>query len=636
MQEQVLLKALQPLRCDNVPRKRRERFTTDEQTAHYLIQGGYAVKIDAVVAWHEAPRRELRLSPPVPRAWGRVVACLNIWNDRKALEQTLPTWIDRVDHVIAVDGAYLATGAKGPSEDGTLDYLRALGDKVTLLTRETCWPDQVSKRNAYLALAREGDLLFIVDADEFVLAPEELLRVPDLDVGWVTVSSPLYNRLYGQPRLLRWQPGLRYDQRHHWLYVGERLLATHQYAGLAFHRTVPLVLRNERGLGHSEARKAAKMRALILHSTQEKMAAAAPQTATSDANVGGRESLQIVQVTGYDAGGVAYRLHTGINATTPHCSLFARRDPDNVFRYPRQFDAEADEEMVRAAIKTADVVHTHLRWLELDHYAQGTRAALVIHHHGTMFRKMADYFRIADSRACLRLISNLELTRYGDNLHWLPNPMPVAEYRRLAASMPPRHPGPLVIGHSPSKRALKGTETFLAVCERLRAKGVPLRVELIEGVTYAESIKRKVGCDLFFDSFDLGIQCSGLEAAALGIPVIAGDPYVARQYRARFGDCPYTFAEDGDELEAVVERMVRDADYRQQEAQQVTGYVERVHDEAAVALRYLDLLDHAMGWRRAMRLKREETKAEPVGAVTVPTSRVRHPESAVAMPALTR
>jgi hypothetical protein len=209
--------------------------------------------------------------------------------------------------------------------------------------------------------------------------------------------------------------------------------------------------------------------------------------------------------------------------------------------------------------------------------------------------------------ARLRLVSNLELLQYastGGPLHWLPNPMPVVRYRRLRAQMQRSRPSgaPFRVAHSPSKRALKATDVFLRVCERLTAAGLAIEPVLIEGQPHAESLRMKATCDAAFDSFWLGIQCSGLEAAAMGLPVVAGDTDCKREYEARLGAVPYTWANDETALAEAISRLATDRAFYDAEAGRVARYTETVHDEAAVALRYLDLLDEAIGWRAGLAL----------------------------------
>ncbi|KKW05440.1 MAG: hypothetical protein UY40_C0020G0017 [candidate division CPR1 bacterium GW2011_GWC1_49_13] len=221
---------------------------------------------------------------------------------------------------------------------------------------------------------------------------------------------------------------------------------------------------------------------------------------------------------------------------------------------------------------------------------------VVIHHHGTLFRKMSDWFNLADpTLARLRLISNFELRRYGDGLRWLPNPIPVAEYRALRSLY--FQPSPCVrIGHSPSKRELKGTETFLAAVETMRRVGLAVEPVLIENQPHGEALRLKASCDLFFDSFDLGLQCSGLEAGAMGIPVLAGDEYVRAEYEREVGSVPYVFVTPETLADAMID-LAQHEEERQGAAERLASYVTEYHDEAAVALRYLDLLDEAFRWR---------------------------------------
>jgi hypothetical protein len=602
----MIVEALRPHRALGVPRRLGDRYHVNEATGRHLLACQLARVIDAREDWSTFTGRELRVETVAEPAWPLVVACLNIWNDRTALEQTLPTWIGHVDALVVADGPYKSTGAKvARSSDGLVAVLTPTADRMTVIeVQPQVWPDQNAKRTALLAHAAEqfpGALLFIVDADEYVTGAEQLHHAPYCDVGWLTVSSPLYQRPYGQPRLVRAQPGLAYRGRHHWLYAGDRLLATHQYGGPGVeHRLSPVQLRNARGLGHDAARQKAKRTHM-----RAQAAAEAPATTAigerSDRALGARENLRIASCTTYDPGLVGFRFHTALNATTPHSSVFLRRGLDNPFQAPRQYDVDHDQDHTRRLLEEADVVHCHLDYSVPDSLQVRPRA-LVIHHHGTMFRKMALYFAAIDHmRADLRLVSNFELLSYGMGLHWLPNPVPVARLRRLRAEV--YQPSDTFrISHSPSKRDLKGTAEFLAACEALQAKGLAVEPVLIEAVPLAESLRLKATCDAAFDSFWLGLQCSGLEAGAMGLPVIAGDPLVRDRYQEHVGAVPYLYANDAGELTTTIERLVLDRAWAASEGARIGSYVETWHDEAAVALRYLDLLDDTIGWRSRLTL----------------------------------
>jgi hypothetical protein len=222
-----------------------------------------------------------------------------------------------------------------------------------------------------------------------------------------------------------------------------------------------------------------------------------------------------------------------------------------------------------------------------------------------MLRKNKEIYGAMDrDYAKLRLVSNLELLQYehrGGPLHWLPNPVPVARYRRLRQQVWTPHAA-FRVAHSPSKRAFKGTDVFLSACEKLNTRGLPIEPVLIEGRNHADALRMKATCDAAFDSFWLGIQCSGIEAAAMGMPVIAGDTDCQREYQARLGAVPYTWANDEQGLMEALEQLATDAAFHASEADRVHRYVVEYHDDASVALRYLDLLDEAVQWRTLLSL----------------------------------
>jgi glycosyltransferase involved in cell wall biosynthesis len=121
---------------------------------------------------------------------------------------------------------------------------------------------------------------------------------------------------------------------------------------------------------------------------------------------------------------------------------------------------------------------------------------------------------------------------------------------------------------------------------------------MIEGKRHGEALAMKADADLTFDSFWLGLQGSGLEAAAMGQMVIAGDNDVRALYvNSEVGECPYTYVRDRKQLTDAIEWAITDPDYRQREASRVNAYVTQYHDYAAVAKRYEQIIATVTGWR---------------------------------------
>jgi hypothetical protein len=549
--------------------------------------------------WAPVTGREPDNTPLREGTHARVVACLNVWNDLHALKYTLPTWIKHVDAVLAVDGAYAGTADEQPlSTDGTREYL-ASHSKVQII--DAGGLDQCGKRSVYLKLGRPGDLLVILDADEFVTHPELLRSCPTLDVGWVRIVSSMYVRSYGQPRVIRWMPGLEYRGRHHWIYHEDRLLCTHQYGGPGYaHRPLPLTLENQRGLGRVGDRLTVKRNHHHRQVAGERPLIAMPPFSTaSDSQLTGRESLNIVHHAYRDDGIAPSRLHAAINRTTPHASLFFKQRP-GPFGAAGQFMVKDHATHYTRALQSADVLHFHGAMSHSRMYGRGK--PIVFHHHGSLLRANVDsYMKAARDVNALILVSNLELLTYtGEEGHYLPNTVPVARYRALR-NQEALDSGPLRIAHSPSQPHRKGTDKLVEVVRALQKRGREIELVMIHDVSHSEALRLKATCHLAFDSFWLGIQCSGIECAAMGLPVIAGDVTVRDRYRERFGACPYTFAENQEELEAELVRLVSDRAYYRAEADRVNAYVTTYHDESAVTLRYLDLLDDKYQWRTTVR-----------------------------------
>ena len=84
-----------------------------------------------------------------------------------------------------------------------------------------------------------------------------------------------------------------------------------------------------------------------------------------------------------------------------------------------------------------------------------------------------------------------------------------------------------IIGHSPSSRDRKGTDTILVpaikiVKKHFKGSGKNIELEIIEGTTYEECLRRKKRFSLFWDQCGFGFYGNALvEACQWGIPSMA-------------------------------------------------------------------------------------------------------------------
>ena len=540
----------------------------------------------------------------------RLVGCLNVWNDFDELSANMWTWAPYCDHVIAMDGAYDGVPCDDPnSTDGTIGLLNDINAEIVGPPGGKPWVEQCTKKSTFFDLTGPGDVLLLVDADETYEDVESIRTMPYFDVGWLKYSSPIYIRCQHIPRLVRWRPDMYFKDRHHHIYAGDKQICTNQRGGTGLvHRQSDATFDNSRGFRRQRERVWASQ--VHRHEQVQQEAENEPGLPAY-----GHEPLQVLQLGPFDPGAVMFRLHTAINTTSAGTSVMATGaiapgSGEETQQVPRQFNADEDADTVRRLAEDADVVHYHVTRYG-DHLVNN-RVPRVAHHHGTVYRTEPDVWNERDKDCVLRLVSNLELLQYGGDLHYLPNPVPVQEYKKLGRGYEkPGHPdwqkGVLRVAHSPTKRHNKGTEAFFDAVDRCNEMGIKVIMHLIEHASISASIRAKSQCHAVFDSFWLGMQCSGLEGAAIGLPVLAGDQHVKTEYEKAYGYCPYTFADDASDLVEMLCALATDEDFYHAEATRVHDHVATYHDPAVVAAQYLDLLDTAVEWRDNLMLGRPGT-----------------------------
>jgi hypothetical protein len=311
-------------------------------------------------------------------------------------------------------------------------------------------------------------------------------------------------------------------------------------------------------------------------------------------------ALRILQGTGYDPGQAAYRFHSALNECTKHASAFVRWGSSNPYTQLRQYDGEEHQALVNRLVYEADVVHCHMNYLLLGGSVEAPvtvqhRGLVVRHYHGSRSDGTSNVEPTFDRvMNAVTVGARLQLLAEGEGMQWLPIAVPVGRYRELKRAVwKPAHE--FRVAHSPTKRRIKGSDAFESAIATLQGRGLAIRAVLIEDMLMKDALVLKARCDAVFDSFWLGLQGSGLEGAAMGLPVVAGDPKAADLYREHVGYVPYTYANTEAELVSVLERLVVDHEWRRAEADRVSRYTVEVHDYPAVARRYEDILATALG-----------------------------------------
>jgi glycosyltransferase involved in cell wall biosynthesis len=156
--------------------------------------------------------------------------------------------------------------------------------------------------------------------------------------------------------------------------------------------------------------------------------------------------------------------------------------------------------------------------------------------------------------------------------------------------------GVVTVVHAPNHRHYKGTRFLEAAIEQLRAEGLPVELVVVEGLTNDEARAVFSRADIVADQFLIGAYgLFGLEAMALGKPVLCRLDDRFRPYHPEWEECPIVSA-DPDTLLDELRRLALDPARRQALGARGPEYVRRYHSLEAVGA----MLDgiHRRLWER--------------------------------------
>ena len=138
----------------------------------------------------------------------------------------------------------------------------------------------------------------------------------------------------------------------------------------------------------------------------------------------------------------------------------------------------------------------------------------------------------------------------------------------------PSDDGLIRIGHAPTSRAAKGSDIIIPVLRELEEE-FPVRMVLIEGLSYEDAIREKQKCDIFVDQIgDLGYGINSLESLAMGIPTCS---CLAPGFAEAYPDHPFVEV-NGENLKAKLIRLIRDEALRKELGERGRRWVVKYHD----------------------------------------------------------
>ena len=159
-------------------------------------------------------------------------------------------------------------------------------------------------------------------------------------------------------------------------------------------------------------------------------------------------------------------------------------------------------------------------------------------------------------------------------------PYPIDQSRFVAVAAP--EDGIVTIVHASNHRHYKGTRFLEAAVARLEAEGLPVELDVVEGLTQEEARRHYERADIVASDFLVGGYANfAVEAMALGKPVLSYLRERTARFHPEWRGCPVVSASP-DELYDELRRLVLAAELRRELGSRGPDYVRRVHSLEAV------------------------------------------------------
>jgi len=150
-----------------------------------------------------------------------------------------------------------------------------------------------------------------------------------------------------------------------------------------------------------------------------------------------------------------------------------------------------------------------------------------------------------------------------------------------------KHCDRIRIGHSPTKRKIKGTDIILKQLGSMK-ESYPVEIVLIENMPYLEALKMKQSCDLFIEAVgELGYGISGLEALAMGIPSAVE---LMPDFEAFLGDHPFINI-TRDNIKTALIPFIESREKRKMLGEKGKAWVNARHDPLRVSSTMLSMMN---------------------------------------------
>jgi glycosyltransferase involved in cell wall biosynthesis len=192
-------------------------------------------------------------------------------------------------------------------------------------------------------------------------------------------------------------------------------------------------------------------------------------------------------------------------------------------------------------------------------------------------------------------VSTPDLLEFVPGAELFPQPLELERFplRNAQADVIEAQGDPVVLVHAPSSAMLKGSRHVIRAAEAIRARGEPLELLLLQGLTHEELRSRIAGADIAVDQLLIGSYgMFAVEAMATGIPVIC---YLRDDLRDLYPELPPLLSANPLTIEQTIIAMMNDPERCQSATIAGRAYVVRHHSADVAARRSLATYERICG-----------------------------------------
>lgn len=300
---------------------------------------------------------------------------------------------------------------------------------------------------------------------------------------------------------------------------------------------------------------------------------------------------------GADLAGVNYQIKVAFDRFSDKYQVRQVVGGTNYIDYPYDLKWMGNNQTVNDIYHQADLVHMTEHEETLTKFMpviwNPVRKPTVLHQHGTSFRTAsAHYLKVCRLLGWTQVVSTLDLVLAPD-VEWVPNPVDVGAMKKIRSEADMAMDAVSFV-HAPTNRTEKHTAVFLANAIRMSAENPEFAYDIVEGVKWTESLRRKARADVFYDQMTYGYGNNGIEAMAMGIPVLSGFANTALYDDLPANPPPFQHVTPnslGDTMRA----FLHEDELRQRIGAAGQSYVEEFHGYEPVVRRWEAIYDRTIG-----------------------------------------